>query len=70
MTYRGKVQHGVVVLEDAKALADGTEVRVERIDADQPALSESLLKLAGRAKGLPNDASRNHDHYLYGTPKR
>jgi ribosomal protein L18 len=29
-----------------------------------------LLKYAGKAAGLPSDASRNHDHYLYGTPKR
>jgi uncharacterized protein (DUF433 family) len=32
--------------------------------------SETLLKYAGKAVGLPEDASINHDHYLYGTPKR
>jgi hypothetical protein len=29
-----------------------------------------LLDFAGKAKGLPRDLSANHDHYLYGTPKR
>lgn len=76
MTYRGKVQGGVIVLEKPSVLAEGTEVTVRPV-ADPPtgedndnSLSDSLLKLAGRAKGLPTDAARNHDHYLYGTPKR
>jgi hypothetical protein len=38
--------------------------------APAPALGQKLLKFAGRAKGLPPDAARNHDHYLYGVPKR
>jgi hypothetical protein len=29
-----------------------------------------LLEHAGRCKGLPSDLAENHDHYLYGTPKR
>jgi hypothetical protein len=29
-----------------------------------------LLDLAGTVDGLPEDFSINHDHYLYGTPKR
>ena len=31
---------------------------------------EKLLSMAGTAEHLPEDASENHDHYLYGTPKR
>ncbi len=30
----------------------------------------ALLAIAGSAKDLPADLSINHDHYLYGTPKR
>jgi hypothetical protein len=29
-----------------------------------------LLEIAGTADDLPSDMSLNHDHYLYGTPKR
>jgi hypothetical protein len=25
--------------------------------------------MAGSVEGLPPDMARNHDHYLYGTPK-
>ncbi|HWE04151.1 MAG TPA: hypothetical protein VG326_17220 [Tepidisphaeraceae bacterium] len=31
---------------------------------------EELLDLQGQVPTLPQDAARNHDHYLYGTPKR
>ena len=30
----------------------------------------ALLEVAGTADDLPPDLSANHDHYLYGTPKR
>jgi hypothetical protein len=33
-------------------------------------LSEFLLSVAGTASGLPSDMAENHDHYLYGMPKR
>jgi len=29
-----------------------------------------LLRLAGTAEGLPPDLAANHDHYLYGLPRR
>jgi hypothetical protein len=32
-------------------------------------LGEMLLKYAGVIDDLPADIARNHDHYLYGTPK-
>ena len=83
MTYRGRVQGGVVVLADQVDLPEGTEVNVEPIAhpaAAQPAqdppppreqtLAEVLLSFAGKATGLPPDASRNHDRYLYGLPKK
>ncbi|MDQ3440096.1 MAG: hypothetical protein M3478_07070 [Planctomycetota bacterium] len=74
MTYRGRVKGGVIVFEQPADLPEGTEVTVQPISVEPtqagPSLAESLLKLAGRAQGLPKDAARNHDHYLYGTPKR
>ncbi len=43
-------------------------------DAKEPegeqSLSEILLSFAGKAKGLPSDLARNHDHYLHGLAKK
>jgi hypothetical protein len=71
MTYRGRVQSGVVVLDDPSALVDGTVVEVEAVssDAQTPNL-DALKDVIGKAEGLPADASRNKHHYLYGQPKR
>jgi hypothetical protein len=33
-------------------------------------LGDFVLRVAGTAEGLPSDLAENHDHYLYGTPKR
>jgi len=74
MTVRGHVKNGVVVLEKPHALADGTEVRVVPVAPkkrpQKKAGPKGLMKLAGKAKGLPPDAARNLDHYLYGHPKQ
>lgn len=69
MTYRGTVQNGVVVLQDAASLPDGTEVRVEPVcPADRGAPEEvpsSLFRIGERARptGI-HDLAINHDHYL------
>lgn len=70
MTYRGKVKDGVIVLDDGNHLPEGMDVQVQPLPPGIPALRQTLLKYAGVAKGLPRDAARNHDHYLYGTPKQ
>jgi hypothetical protein len=79
MTYRGRVKNGVIVVEKAGALREGAKVRVEVPEVSvkkkstrktATRLGKMLLKHAGKAKGLPSDAARNHEHYLYGTPKR
>jgi len=79
MVYRGHVKNGVVVLDSPSVLPEGVEVRVEIVPAESegPLLDEQgqtlghkLMKYAGRAVGLPEDAALNHDHYLYGAPKR
>ena len=78
---RGRVHNGVVVLEDPAALREGTEVAVEPVSrrgkktreaqsAKRTTVGPALARLAGKAKGLPPDASRNVDHYLYGHAKR
>lgn len=79
MVYRGVVKNGVVVLEPPNVLPEGAEVRVEVVipepegpllDERGETLGQKLMKYAGRAVDLPEDAARNHDHYLYGTPKQ
>ncbi len=75
-TLTGTVVGGRVEL-DGPAPPDGTKVRVA-VDAptpppagdpDEPTLG-FLLKFAGCAPDLPADFAQQHDHYLYGTPKR
>jgi hypothetical protein len=73
MTYRGTVRNGVVELEDASGLRDGTVVRVEPLaePQDEPGRGHArLMKLAGVIKDKPPDWARNHDHYLHGHPKQ
>ena len=65
MTYKGRVENGVVVLDGSARLAEGTVVRVEPVQDTQSlaSLREGLLKLAGTVEGMPPDMARNHDHY-------
>jgi hypothetical protein len=79
MVYRGHVKNGVVVLDSPDRLPEGVEVRLEivPVESEGPLLDEQgqtlgqkLMKYAGRAVGLPEDAALQHDHYLYGAPKR
>ena len=79
MVYRGHVEKGVVVLDDAVTLPEGLAVRVEpspdapqeqTVDKDGETLGQRLLKHAGKAVGFPRDLAENHDHYLYGAAKK
>ena len=71
MTYRGHVEHGVVVLEPGIELPDGIEVRVEPITPPRrKTLAEQLGDLVGSVPELPSDMAEQHDHYLHGAPKR
>jgi hypothetical protein len=84
MTVRGKIKNGKVVLDDPKALAEGTQVEVRPARNRKPSakrrqqkrkprprtLAERFANVIGKASGLPPDASINHDHYLYGAPKK
>ena len=81
MTYRAKMENGQVVFQDGIKPAEGVELRVDVVQTastaqpppqTKPTLSETLLSLAGMMDDptLPEDGSINHDHYIYGTPKR
>lgn len=79
MTYRGRIENGVVVFDGTPSLPEGAAVTVcvhdfvsdELIeDNEGPPLYERLAPVVGVAEGLPADASRNVDHYLYGAPRQ
>ena len=78
MTYRGHVKEGVVVLDEAAQLPEGAQVRIDIVEKpdtnapgeDIPSLYDRLAPVIGKAKGLPPDLARNHDHYLHGRPKK
>ncbi len=74
MVYRGHVKNGVIVLDEPLNLEEGIEVRVEFPRQQPPGVGassflERYAEVIGKAEGLPNDAAKNHDHYLYGSPK-
>ena len=79
MTVHGRVRNGLVVLDNGGMLPEGTEVIIRPIQrkarvkkgSKKPAKpTRKIMRFAGKAKGLPEDAARNLDHYLYGHPKR
>lgn len=72
MTYRGHVKNGQIALDEPAALPEGVEVTVEIVDRDndKSTIWKKLRELAGTVEGLPSDMAENHDHYLYGTPKK
>jgi len=72
MTFRGHIKNGQITLDEPASLPEGAEVRVQVLEKSdsKPTVWDKLLKLAGTVEGLPSDAAQNHDHYLYGTPKR
>jgi len=71
MTYRGHVENGVVVLDDPVELPEGAVVQVDLAEEEAiPTLAERLKDVIGIVDGLPEDMAEQHDHYLYGTPKK
>jgi hypothetical protein len=83
MTFLGTVQNGVIVLASGQTLPEGTVVHVAPQptaphqlagDSANATIWESLIKLGREVESLPcdlpDDLALNHDHYLYGAPKR
>jgi hypothetical protein len=72
MTYYGHVKDGQIAFDKPFLLPEGAEVQVEVIsnDGDKPTIWQQLFELAGTVEGLPPDMAENHDHYLYGVPKK
>lgn len=79
MTYRGRIENGKVVIDEPVDLPEGLAVSVRLLKGRPvrqkepqpiPSLYERLKNVIGKAEGLPEDAARNIDHYLYGLPKK
>ncbi len=78
MTYRGKVKNGVVVPDEPGDLPEGAEVSMRVLQrrgrkhrATTPKTTyEDMKPFIGVITDLPSDLSLNHDHYLYGAPKK
>jgi hypothetical protein len=78
MTLDGHVENGSIVLDETATLPEGAKVRIEVLPAECPIASEPsiptlyerLRNVVGKAKGQPADAAINHDHYLFGHPKK
>lgn len=73
MTYEGHVENGVIVLDGAVALEEGTRVRIEiSTHADKvrrPTLAQRFSAVIGQAKDMPADLSENHDYYVQNPPE-
>ena len=71
MSYKGKVQNGVVVLPPEAQLVEGAEVEVTPLEsrADDPPVLQALLKLA-KPRDWPADFALNHAHYTKGHPRK
>ena len=67
VVFDGKVLHPEEILD----LDPNTRyiVTIESEEKEEFDLWDTLAKLAGTIEG-PKDWSEEHDHYLYGTPKR
>ncbi len=71
MELEGVVHNGVVVLDDAQALAEGTRVRVEPVKVcKQTTFGQLFGDLIVDCPDLPTDLAAQHEHYRLGKPKR
>lgn len=77
MSFRGHVEKGVVVFDEPTTIPEGTVVEVVVCEVTPATVSagqslwDRLKEVAGKAEGLPPDASTRVDHYLtHGLPER
>lgn len=77
MSFEGTFVNGAVVFNDPPRIAEGAVVEVsvkqvpEKIELPLGStLGQRMMKLAGIAKGLPEDMAEEHDHYIHGTSRR
>jgi hypothetical protein len=62
-----------VTIETATSATGTAQSQSESADSAGspfPTLAERMRGFIGCLEGLPTDAALNHDHYLYGAPKK
>lgn len=71
MTYKGHVENGAIILDEAGPLPDGAKVSIQILAAQSSGLGnvsasrvEQYRCLIGAIDDLPEDWSENHDTYL------
>jgi hypothetical protein len=69
MNISATVVNDSIKLPAGTHLADGTQVLV-LAQAPSETMAQRYGKFVGILKDGPADLAANHDHYLYGTPKR
>ncbi len=71
MELQGVVHNGVIVLDGATVLPEGTRVLISpATGADAKTFGERFAVFKGAAPGLPADLAEQHEHYRLGTPRR
>jgi hypothetical protein len=73
MVYFGRVHNGKIVTERDVTLPEGSRVRIEPLElgAQQPSEPDPLYTIGDDAADVGvSDMSQEHDHHVYGTPKR
>jgi hypothetical protein len=71
MKLEGVVQNGVIIPDDARALAEGMRVRIEPVQVGNETTFGHLFgDLVIDCPDLPTDLAAQHDHYRLGKPKR
>jgi len=71
MSITATVENNTIKLPAGVHLPDGTPVRVEPIETGtRGAFAKRHAAFVGAVKDAPADLAENHDHYLYGAPKR
>jgi hypothetical protein len=68
MTFRGTIQNGRVVLDEALSLPDGT-ARRGKGSAKRASTGRFMLSDLAQPLGIA-DLSAQHDHYASGAPRR
>jgi hypothetical protein len=69
MEVNGTIKGGVVVLDSPVQAPDGTRVKIEILDNGESP-GEWVKDFAGCVEDMPEDASLNYHHTLYGARKR
>ena len=76
MSITATVKNGVIELPAGLDLPDGTEVTIEMKEpigsekTSRQSFAERYSEFIGCIHSGVGDLADNHDHYLYGTPKR